>query len=73
MKPARQKAERVRRANARAWNQFREIGRDIPNNAVLATILLRIKEAPIREGFYRNVKPHLRFTAIPLETITHES
>ena len=72
MKPARQKAERVRRANARAWKQFREIGREIPDNAALMTILLRIREKPIREGFYRNVKPHLRFPAIPLEAIVHE-
>lgn len=72
MKPARRKAERVRLANARAWNKFREIGREIPDNAVLANILMRLKDRPIREGFYRNVVPHLRFKPIRLEDIIHE-
>ncbi len=69
VKPAKRKAERVRLANARAWNKFREIGREIPDNAVLANILLQLKDRPIREGFYRNVAPHLKFKPISLETI----
>ena len=73
VKPARRKAERARLANARAWNKFREVGRQIEDNAMLANILAQLKDKPIREGFYRNVRPHLRFPAIPLEAISHES
>jgi benzoyl-CoA reductase/2-hydroxyglutaryl-CoA dehydratase subunit BcrC/BadD/HgdB len=56
MKPARIKAERERKAK----REFYKIARKIPNNAVLSNILLSIQDQPIREGFLRNVKPHLR-------------
>lgn len=66
MKPGQIKARRERKAKV----QFRKIARRIPDNVALANILLGLaNQRPIQEGFYRNVRQHLRFTPITLEAI----
>lgn len=67
MKPAQRRAEIERKNKIK----FRKIARKIPDNATLLNIMLQLTERPIREGFYRNIKPFLRFQPIPLEEISH--
>lgn len=64
MKPAQIEAERERRAKA----AMRKMARAIPDNEVLAKMLLRM-ERPLRKDFYRVVTPHLKFTPIRLEIL----
>lgn len=66
MKPERIRAERERKAKI----EFRRLARRIPDNESLKEIVLKLADQrPIQEGFFRNIVPHLRFQAIPLEEI----
>lgn len=66
-KPHQLRAARERIAKA----EFYTLAKRIPNNAVLTNILLAITERPIREGFYRNIVPHLKFKPIELEDLSY--
>ena len=64
MKPHQLKAERERRAKVK----MRDMARRIPNNEVLARMLLQM-EKPFRHEFMRVIRPHLKFIPIRLEVL----
>lgn len=68
MKPAQLKAEQERLAKVK----LRKMARRIPDNAVLANILLSF-ERPFRVDFYNRIVPHLKFDPIPLEALDVDS